>query len=214
MNQTSSRKRKPAAAASEPRSARDRSALETRRRLRAAATERFASQGLHATTTVEIARRAGVAAGTFYLHFEDKHALFREIALDAFERLRTRLAGASARAPRDPVAGLRARAEELLDFASENRAIIGILFGRDPEAAELAEDIYDLLVPDIEAGLRRRIAAGQSAPLDPAATAQGLAAMWARVVSWWVEDPSRTTRERVVETLVALHPFSRRDSHG
>ena len=84
-----------------------------------------------------------------------------------------------------------------------------VLFGRDHEAAELGEDLFDDIVPGIEAGLRKRIAAGQSAELDPAVAAQGLAAMWARVVAWWVEDPQRAPRTSVVETLVALHPFSR-----
>jgi hypothetical protein len=34
--------------------------------------------------------------------------------------------------------------------------------------------------------------------------------MWARVVAWWVEDPGRADRARVVDTLVELHPFSKR----
>jgi AcrR family transcriptional regulator len=209
MNQSSGSQKSPARrGGGEPGSARGRGALETRRRLVSSGTECFAARGLHATTILEIARGAGVAAGTFYLHFEDKSALFREIALDAFERLRVRLARASARADGDPVAALRLRAEELLDFAAESRPLIGVLFGRAHEAAELADDIVDYLVQDIEAGLRRRIAAGESRPLDPEVTAQGLAGLWVRVVSWWAEDPSRAPRERVVETLVALHPFS------
>ena len=40
----------------------------------------FAEEGLHAVTSARIARRAGVATGTFYLHFADKHVLFEEIA--------------------------------------------------------------------------------------------------------------------------------------
>jgi hypothetical protein len=39
-------------------------------------------------------------------------------------------------------------------------------------------------------------------------TAQALAAMWTRVATWWVEDPTRAPREAVVETLVQLHPFA------
>jgi AcrR family transcriptional regulator len=216
MNRHSSRSPSPARpeAAPDPGSARRRGALDTRRRLIASATERFAAQGLHATTTVDIARGAGVAAGTFYLHFEDKHALFREIALDAFEQLRERLARARRLAGRDPVVALRARAEEMLAFAAENRPLIGILFGRAHAAAEVAEDIVDFLVQDIEAGLRRRIAAGESDPVDPVITAQGLAALWVRVIRWWAEDPNRAPRERVVDTLVALHPFSRREDHA
>ena len=155
------------------------------------------------------ARGAGVAAGTFYLHFKDKHELFREIVLDTFARLRERLRAATVRGGDDFEAVIRARASELLDFSEENRPMVRVLFGRDHEVSGLAEEVFDVTVPDIEAGLRRRIAAGQAPPLDPAVTAQAIAAMWARVVAWWVEDPERATRERVVETLVALHPFCR-----
>ena len=56
-----------------------RSRRETRRRLVEAGTELFAREGLHGATSAQIARRAGVAAGTFYLHFRDKQDLFREI---------------------------------------------------------------------------------------------------------------------------------------
>jgi AcrR family transcriptional regulator len=187
---------------------RDRGRAETRRRLVSAATELFASQGLRPTTTVQIARRAGVAAGTFYLHFPDKHALFREIAIAAFERLRARLARATADAGGDPVEAVRARAEATLAFAAENRSLVRVLFGRDHEAAALSEELFDDQLPGIERELRRRIAAGQAAPLDPAVAAQAIAAMWARVVAWWVEDPARAPRESVVETLVQLHPFA------
>jgi AcrR family transcriptional regulator len=189
----------------------ERSREATRQRLVEAGTELFASQGLHATTTVQVARRAGVAAGTFYLHFKDKHVLFREISFAAFASLRERLSGAAARAGNDPLSIVRTRIEELLDFAEENRSLVRLLFGREHAAAELSEDIFDDIVPGIEAGLRKRIAAGQAAPLDPAVAAQALAAMWSRVVTWWVEDPSRAPREAVVETLVHLHPFANVD---
>ncbi len=192
----------------EPARAPERSRAETRRRLAAAATGLFARQGLQATTTVQIARAAGVATGTFYLHFQDKHELFRAIVFEAFAGLRERLAARAARAGAPPLAAVRARAEELLDFAQENRSLVRILFGRDHEAAELGEDVFDDTVPGIEAGLRRRIAAGQAAALHPAVAAQALTAMWTRVVAWWVEDPKRAPRAAVVETLVRMHPFA------
>lgn len=186
----------------------ERSRDATRQRLVEAGTELFAAQGLHTTTTVQVARRAGVAAGTFYLHFKDKHDLFREISFAAFASLHERLARASARAGGDPLAVVRGRIEELLDFAEENRSLVRVLFGRGHEAFDLGEDIFDEMVPGIEAGLRKRIAAGEAAPLDPSVTAQALAAMWSRVVTWWVEDPSRAPRQAVIETLVHLHPFA------
>jgi AcrR family transcriptional regulator len=187
-----------------------RSRAATRRRLFAAGTALFARRGLHGTTTVQIAHRAGVAAGTFYLHFPDKQALFREIVFDALDRLRQRMAGAARGAEGDPRAAVRRQAEELLAFAAENKNLVRVLFGREHEAAALGEAVIDELLPGIETRLRERIAAGEVAPeLHPAATAQAIAAMWTRVVAWWVEDPRRAPREALIETLVRIHPATR-----
>ena len=60
----------------------DRSREQTRARLITSGKQLFAKRGLHGVTTHDIARRAGVAAGTFYLHFKDKTELFREIAVE------------------------------------------------------------------------------------------------------------------------------------
>jgi len=184
-----------------------RSRAETRRRLVAAGTELFARAGLHRTTSTRIARAAGVAAGTFYLHFADKEALFREIAFDALARLRQRLAEGSQRAAPDLQAQLRMRMEVLVSFAESERDLMRILFGRGHEAAALGDDLIDELFPGVEARLRERIESGQADPgLHPAVAAQSLLAMWTRVVAWWVEDPSRAPRDAVVETLIRMHP--------
>lgn len=44
-----------------------------------AALELFAQRGFHGTSVPEIARAAGVAAGTIYRHFESKEALVNEL---------------------------------------------------------------------------------------------------------------------------------------
>lgn len=45
-----------------------------------AATELFGTRGYDAVGTPEIAQRAGVAVGTFYRYFEDKHEVYLEVA--------------------------------------------------------------------------------------------------------------------------------------
>lgn len=191
----------------EPTSAAARSRAETRRRLIEAGTDLFARVGLPRTTSTQIARAAGVAAGTFYLHFPDKHALFREIAFAALAELRARTGAAHDAAGPDGVAQLRARMETLIAFAEEKRDLVRIVFGRGQEAGEIGAELADELFPGVEARLRDRIAEGRADPaLHPAVAAQALVATWIRVVAWWVEDPSRAPREAVVETLVRLHP--------
>ena len=73
--------------------------IPTRERLMASGTELFASRGVHHVTSHEIAAIAGVAAGTFYLHFRDKQALYEEIVFDALAELRERVDAAVARIP-------------------------------------------------------------------------------------------------------------------
>jgi len=99
---------------------------------------------------------------------------------------------------------------ELVAFAEENRSLILLLFGRGHQAAGLGEDVLDALIPGIEEALRARVAAGQlPADLHPASAAQAIAAMNSRVIAWWVEDPSRATRDEVTNTLCRMHPVYR-----
>ena len=51
----------------------------------------------------------------------------------------------------------------------------------------------------------RRAAAGEiRTDLDPVVTAQALVGMSARVVAWWIENPSRATRNAVIDTLTNI----------
>jgi len=182
----------------------------TRRRLVDAAIELFAHEGLHGATSARIARAAGVATGTFYLHFRDKQDLFTAIVQGALAELRERLRRAIEGAGPDPRDQVRARTEELVAFAEDNGALIRVLFGRRQEAGALAEDVLDALIPGIEESLRARAAAGEvPAELHPGVAAQAIAAMTSRVLAWWVEDPTRATRAALVETLCRMHPVHR-----
>jgi len=183
-----------------------RSRADTRRRLLDAAVLLFAEHGLHGVTSARIARRAGVATGTFYLHFPDKEALFHEIAFAALAELRARQERASAGLSVGSREYLRARTEELVDFAAEQRELIQMVFGR-AESAGLADQVREAVVPEIQRWLERRRAEGLApAELHPAVAAQAQAAVLTRVIAWWAADPSRATREQVVATLLRMNP--------
>ena len=181
-----------------------RSRAATRERLLASGKTLFAERGLSGVTTHDIAHNAGVAAGTFYLHFGDKRELFRELALEAVASLRARLNdaldGAVGRAP-----GVRAHATALIDFASDHRDLVRILFSNEGDAAAVEADILNTLASTIAENRRERRAQGTLADeLDPGVLSQAIVGMLARVVAWWVEDPSRATRESVIETLTRI----------
>ena len=185
-------------------SAAERSRAQTRERLLAAGVELLAEHGLHGVTTHEIAARAGVAAGTFYLHFENKRELLRVIAAETIALLRERLdrATRSARGTRE---GVPAFCDALVAFAEEHQDRVRILFSRDGDAAAVEADVLSELAASIAGARRARIESGEyPAQLDPEVFSQALVGMLARVVAWWVEDPSRASRETVARTLARI----------
>lgn len=185
-------------------SARERGRLETRERLLESGRALFAANGLHRATSHDIARGAGVASGTFYLHFRDKESLFREIIYAAIKRLRSRLDKAQLEA-RDAADAVRAHAESLVSFAEENADLVRIVFGRNHEDPELESEILDELAGTGAALIRARMDAGvANSTLDPELAAQALTGMFTRVIFWWLEDTTRASREDVIHTLVAI----------
>jgi AcrR family transcriptional regulator len=163
----------------------------TRRRLRASARKLFAERGLHAVTSHDIAGEAGVAAGTFYLHFRDKHELFRELVFEALAELERRIEVSVHPLLGQPEPAARARAEVLLGFAEDHGELVRMAFGRGSEAASVGADALDHLVARLE-------------PDHGEARAQALVGMWARIVTWWAESPGRAPRETVLRTMIDL----------
>lgn len=181
-----------------------RSRVQTRARLVQAAVGLFAERGLHGVTSHEIARAAGVASGTFYLHFRDKTDVYRHIVFHAMEDLvllvQTAIGEASS-----TVLATRARAEAIVGFAESQRDIVRILFSTDAEAAAVEADALSKLTAGLEVRLRReQEEGGFPADLDPAVCARAHVGMTAHLIDWWTQDPSRASREDIIETLVRL----------
>jgi AcrR family transcriptional regulator len=66
----------------------------TKRRLLAVAQRVFEKGNFYETSVSEICRRAGVALGTFYQYFEDKEAIFSELAAHLSHRMQAELKSA------------------------------------------------------------------------------------------------------------------------
>ena len=185
-------------------SAGERSRAQTRERLLSAGLALFAERGLHGVTSHDVAASAGVAAGTFYLHFKDKRELLRVIAAETIALLRERLDRATRQA-RGSREGVPAFSEALLAFAEEHQDRVRILFSRDGDAAAVEADVLSELAASIAETRRGRIASGaSSAALDPDVASQALVGMLARVLAWWVEDPRRASRDTVARTLTRI----------
>jgi AcrR family transcriptional regulator len=191
---------KPAPAGRQSAGARSREA--TRDRLLASGVALFAKHGLNGVTTHDIAREAGVASGTFYLHFPDKGALFREIAVDAEERLRHHVEEATADA-RDLRDAVRSQVEALTGFAAENRELMRIVFSS--ESGAVASQLLDSFSRSIAEGRRDAIETGEMPKeIDASVVSQAIVGMFVRVLLWWIEDPEPVSRETLIETLTRI----------
>src|SRR5437899_9883530 len=82
---------RPGSASPKPASNRAERAAERRGAIIEAAMDEFIARGFAATRLDDIARRAGVAKGTIYLHFKDKESMFEELISTAIVPLLGRL---------------------------------------------------------------------------------------------------------------------------
>jgi AcrR family transcriptional regulator len=108
----------------------------------AAALAEFCARGFAATRLDDVAKRAGVAKGTIYLHFRDKEALFREIVGTMLVPLVSVL---EAPPPEIPI---RETLERFVDlfvreiYGTERRNVLRLVMTEGPRFPELAEYYY------------------------------------------------------------------------
>ena len=192
-------------------SAAARSRQATRARLLESGRLLFAKHGLHGVTTHDIARQAEVASGTFYLHFKNKREVFREIVDGSVSELIERMDNAALphlsdmKRKEDLRGFVTAQAEAMVGFAEENREMIRILFSADTDAAAVGSDVLSLLASTVAEGRRELMAAGVvPSDVDAAVLGQAVVGMWAQVLSWWSEDPTRVSRSVLIESLTRI----------
>ncbi|TKT72574.1 TetR/AcrR family transcriptional regulator [Afipia massiliensis] len=156
--------RAPADRAAHPRpSKRAVGATERRAAIVAAGLDEFTAKGFAATRLDDVAKRAGVAKGTIYLHFKDKEALFQELVRTALGPLIVRIAnppigvgGGSARAAMEALAETFAR-----EVIGTKRAdIVRMIISEGTRFPQLAEFYYREVVAHGIAGMRKLIEYG------------------------------------------------------
>jgi AcrR family transcriptional regulator len=145
-----------------PASNRAERAAERREAIIAAAMDEFIAQGFAATRLDDVAKRAGVAKGTIYLHFKDKEALFEELIRTAIVPLVNSLAagpppvGASVR---DMVEGF---ARTFIHEVTTTRRgdIVRLIVAEGPRFPAIADFYYREVVSKGLAGMRAAIELG------------------------------------------------------
>jgi len=192
---------------------------ERKQQLVACAAQLFAERGYEETRIKDIVDAAGVAKGLFYWYFENKEALFAEVAADIRLRLRKHQGSAI-----DPDAGplrqIRQGAEASVHFMAENAPFFSLLEAETGAATQAsrsqgtAQHVRDV---------RALVAAGQDAGAivdeDPELLALGVVG----TVGYYshchrtgrttadIDDLARFVARTVVRTLAA-HPGAAADA--
>ena len=164
---------------------------EASRRMVLGAVDAFAAKGYHATTTRDIAARAGLSPAALYVHFPSKAALLARISSAGHEAALDLVEAAVARGA-DPVGRLRLVVADFVAWHATNHRI-----------ARVVQYELDALPDDARAhavALRRRIdaavtttisdgvAAGAMDVDDPRRVARALLSLGIDVARWY--DPA------------------------
>ena len=131
---------------------------ERRAAILGAALEEFAARGFAATRLDDIARRAGVAKGTIYLHFRDKESLFQELVRAMLSPL---VGTIEAAALRD--LPIRAVVEMIVDlfvneiYGTRRKDVIRLIIAEGSRFPKLAEVYYREVIARVLPVMRARL---------------------------------------------------------
>jgi TetR/AcrR family transcriptional regulator, repressor of fatR-cypB operon len=160
----------------------------TRQKLLRAALELFTTVGFRATTTPEIAARAGVAEGTIYRHFSGKEdlllAAYREAQAWGLELVRAQ-EGDKALPPRDRLLGV---ARRLVSAAERDPAMTRMLLRRRDEG--YLDDGSRGAAREFRESLQSIVASGKSDGLIRPGPADLWTSVWLALVAFAAERVS------------------------
>ncbi|MBB0243153.1 TetR family transcriptional regulator [Streptomyces alkaliphilus] len=171
---------------------------ETAGRLLLAAVESFAERGFHATTTRDIAGRAGMSPAALYIHYRTKEELLHQISVYGHERV-ARLLGDAAAGPGTAAERLAVAVSAFARWHAEHHTRARVV---QYELAALGEEHY----AEIQR-LRRRtaelvrgiiadgVASGEFRVADVRGTARALLSLCIDVARWYDPAGSDTPRE-------------------
>lgn len=143
----------------------------TRARILAAARKQFAAFGYRRTGIADVARRAGVAAGTIYRYFDSKEGVFREVVRELNEGWLARARRALGE-PGTAIERLARLGQASVEYRDEN-PLISSIFRRDNEIifAPLLDELHERLLKEnvalIAGVIRDGIREGTLRDVDP-----------------------------------------------
>ena len=184
--------------------------LETRRRLLDAAEHVFGEVGFHDASIVKVAEEAGVAAGTFYLYFDSKRAIFDELVRDLNRRVRHAMKEGSSRGTTRLEAELNGF-EAYFRFTAEHPALYRIIRQAEFVSPEMLRYHYDRLSRGYVEALSEAVESGEVGRLDPEVTAFALMGLGEMIGMRWIlwgdgPIPARVTADlaRIVRSVLEV----------
>lgn len=180
---------------------------ETRAKIFAAATQLFAQNGYHATTIADIAKAAGVAKGTFFVHFPSKDAV-----IGALVRIQTGAARKARRAALEklgPMGALRAAVMTLGERAGVSRTLSrGVLAATlesqdvGGEASALFDELFEEMKADARLAKKQKMLERAT---DPDVLAASLMASYLGAVLHFTSSPRAPELVDILEPLVSAN---------
>lgn len=181
---------------------------ERRRRLLAAASDLFGTQGYRRTEVEELARRAGVTKPMLYRHFPGGKAEIFMAVLDEHISALLRSLWEALGSSSDPRRRLQYGLRAYLTFAEENTSGFHLLVHSsgelDPEIGERLREVRETIARGLSTAISDVMkAAGldaEGAPLYAHAMLGGVES----VVSWWLAEGKSPDRDKIVDQLLAF----------
>jgi AcrR family transcriptional regulator len=168
----------------------------------------FAAQGFEATTTIQIAREAGVTEPLIYYHFKGKDDLFTRIIGATFSEYFTRIE-ALENNPASPFGQIRKLIELQSDIAEEMPDEVQLIANACPARLNDPEDICAGSVKEyrhrllgyLTRSLSEGIESGEFVPVPPEETATLILSVINGIVRYGQMDldPEKNLRESAVE---------------
>ncbi len=178
----------------------------TRHALKNAAVGLFGRQGFAATRIDHITEAAGVAKGTFYVHFADKDALLDEMLTEFNEGFVAHLAPLFGEAGAGDVRKIVQKLADLfLDYWEANRDFIRV-YAEKAAGGMTLETLQFGVNPQMQAALRQLLAGvapARKSVHEIDLIIQGLLALWLRLGLQCLFNPE-VQRKTVTRTLVAM----------
>jgi len=183
----------------------------TRADILSAAREVFAERGYHNTGIAEIARRADVAVGTFYLYFHDKDEAFQTLLQEGFEETRGRVMEAVAQEADGSTLPVVIRA--ILHHAYEQRTLFRIALAGGEQftaTSRVQTAIAEIIATVLEDAHKQAALIGYDLPILTTL----VTGMITQGIAWWFEhdtpDPETMANQliRVLQHGLPAHVFA------